>query len=233
MSVWSVVIPFFHFWYWSFLSFLVCLEVYGFYYTCQWASFWVFFIGFLVLISLILYYFLLPAALHLFCSFSWFLRWKFRFLIWDFHFSAVSFPLSTTLAASKSFVVFSFSCSSLRFLNFPWLSLRPTDCSEMFFFIFVWLEVFLVCLVFFSFCYLFWCDSIMVRKHTLYGLNCFKFVEVSFMAHSLAYMYQVQLEGMCTLSLTGVLYKHQFDSVDLRCSVLFYPCWFSVQWVSW
>ena len=127
---------------------------------------------------------------HWFCIIVFFLLLSIYFALfldsWDenldfwfeiFILVLLSFPLSTTLATSKTFVVFSFSLSSLCFLNFPWLSLRPMNCSEMCFFIFLWLEVFLAW-YFFYFCYSdvipLWSENILCM--ILIVLNLLRFV---------------------------------------------------------
>lgn len=136
-----------------------------------------------------LYHILTSAYLGLICSFSSFLKWKLRLLVWDLSFfliwafNAASFPLSTTLATSHKFWYDAFisSFSSTYFLiyllNFwviVYVSRSTLFISQLFEdFPNSWLL-----LIF---------NVIVINEHILYGLNSFKVIYL-LITHKMLYL---------------------------------------------
>jgi len=157
----SVVIPFIHSRYWSFvssfhfpfvsldrsLSVLIFLKSQGLY---HWFALLFFLFSLISALNLIVSFLLL--ALGLFCfSFSTFLWWDLRLLIWDFvpflmyAFGAINVPLSTTFNGILQFCYFNFY--SVWCIDFSWnFSHWPLNYLEPWYLVCKCWEIFLLSL---------------------------------------------------------------------------------------
>ena len=177
-----------------------------------------FFSTFLFSISLIfiLCYYISYFFQFVYSSFSSFLRWELRLLIWGFlHFKCKHLVIKKiaflALVVPHKFwcVILSFSFSPMYFaffLRFPlsWLS----SYLEVSCLIFMCWEFPIV--LFFFFCNWFLAWFHYGEKHSLNDFNCFKFAEVCFLAQDIVCL------GECSI---GIWKKGCIQLIVVECSV--------------